>query len=1428
MGANATTIGQGDVTGKIYRSFLLANTPYTFGNQFTNFNYTVAPDNVNLTVTIGTAYGQATVWGDVNSVKRSYEMVPTGGDGGRVAMNLHYLESELNGATEQSLVTGDFDCGPDGAPLGDEHGRSSYDFTNNYIGLSGVPMDYFQYNITSHNWRTIFILHNYYTGHTTWDGSTSSSWYEDTNWSNGVPGTAMTAIISDSATTLNDPILPSDNITIGGMQILAGGFLNMNGKTLTIAGYNFNGWEDQSGKSNYSGSTVVLKNNEIVNALKTTIPISGIPHFDTLTINTDAVVTATLNAHIYIAGTFTNNGTFNASGFENTIEYNGGNAQTVISPLNNSYYHLSFSGLGTKILPASAVNILGNLDLSAPITATSNTIVFNGTSAQTISGSSTSALNKITLNNASGLILDKNQAVNDTITFTNGLISTSGSNTLTLGCNAGTLGDSTSRYVNGKLAREYCGIESKFFPIGKGGNYRPLTIARTSGATGTSIIQSEQFESTIAGVLPANTTAFADRFWRISQPTGSQTYTIQINGTGFTPAGTAVILKGNETFEYTLSSLVATTPEYTTAVGVTDFGDFTLGSECLPPTITSHPVANATCELNGTAQFSVSASGTLTYQWQVSTSGTGGTYADISNDAIYSNATTDTLTITNPPLNINGYAYHVVVTSDCGGSSTSNGAVLTVNPQPQGSLSANSICKAEEGFLTWTATAGGTGPFTVIYSNGTVNDTVTNVNSNEPFSVGMHTADKTYTLVSVSNVTCTRTTGFTQGSATVTVNPYISWSGVTSTDWNTASNWCGGIPTSNDNVLIPNAPLNQPIISTSDDGLCNSIIIENGASVTVSTADSLKVSGNMTNAGTISLGVGVLTIAQNTIIENVGLIETKNTTAQPLPISNSLGNSGTVKFSGSAAQTLYTGTFNDIIIDNTAGVTLPPNAVANAQGTLQINSGKLEIGAGRTVLAQNVVNTVGAIGIVIKTAADAPGGSFIFHNAPENPVQAKVDMYSMAYWTWSGSTPTNLKWQFWGIPVRSATVDLNLFYGSYIRKHNEAGWYAGTQPTNLWFYMTQNEPIENIIGYELAQASAKYYNFSGELFNEDIYKVLDYTATGQYPGQHVLSNPYTCGIDIQQIVFGDSAVSEVYLYNSGSYSDWNTATKIGSSPGQYTVSTPATAGAEGIPRTIAPMQGFVVKAIKSSPKATIYIPYATAAITNTERIRAKKADDRVYTVIDVAGSRYSDRMWLFTNPTLTRDYDRSWDGKKINGSSLTPQIFGIENNVNLQIDAVDNVDNTVLGFRKGEDSNYNIKFTHFNIESAYPQLYLFDIQENRMIDISLSETTYNFTASNTTNAPRFKILTSAGVSTEQKKLQVNFTVKYAGNELYIENKTNQAGSLSMYGSNGVEIANYKFASQGITVLKPTFMAGAYIYKTLFENGKTTVGKFIIK
>ncbi len=83
--------------------------------------------------------------------------------------------------------------------------------------------------------------------------------------------------------------------------------------------------------------------------------------------------------------------------------------------------------------------------------------------------------------------------------------------------------------------------------------------------------------------------------------------------------------------------------------------------------------------------------------------------------------------------------------------------------------------------------------------------------------------------------------------------PDGTWTGITNTDWNTDSNWIGGVPTSQTDGTISSYTANQPVISDATTALCNSLIINSGASLTI--AGSAEIT-TVESSGTLTITPG--------------------------------------------------------------------------------------------------------------------------------------------------------------------------------------------------------------------------------------------------------------------------------------------------------------------------------------------------------------------------------------------------------------------------------------------------------------------------------------------------------------------------------------------------------------------------------------------
>ena len=526
---------------------------------------------------------------------------------------------------------------------------------------------------------------------------------------------------------------------------------------------------------------------------------------------------------------------------------------------------------------------------------------------------------------------------------------------------------------------------------------------------------------------------------------------------------------------------------------------------------------------------------------------------------------------------------------------------------------------------------------------------------------------------------------------------------------------------------------------------------------------------------------------------------------------------------------------NDLYVDNERTIGSLINATTK----------RLVIPAGKRLIVNNTITTDGSVDrIYIQSSSTLPTGSLIFHNAQNYPVYATVEMYSKASidkLTNPANSSTWYSWQYFGIPVESASA-VTTFTGSYVRR-----WYEpGTTKSNHWIQLSNDSTLSPFYGYELCQPTPKTFIFTGKLINKDFSTTLGYSYYGAgnaqnalFPGQHIFANPYTAAIDIKQLTFGTETEKSVYMYNTGSFSQWgggqpdDTAvgkTTAGNNPGQYTSATVNTAGSNSIPRQIPSMQAILIKAMSSSVNATFGIVYNSAVVSDTTMQRAPSVIDQpsstqVSTLIDVNGKNAGDRMWVFSDPQCTKKFDNGWDAAKILGSSLTPQLYAIESDGNYQVNAVDDINDTQLAFMAGSDVEYKMTFTHENTKLYYPGIYLVDVVENKVVDITESGSSYSFLAESTPSpVNRFKIVTrhyEKNASDESSELKI-FS---ANGMIFVHNFSSLKGDAMIYDISGHYIRKIQFAANGITEISSNLVAGAYVVKCMTE--KEDIAKRVI-
>lgn len=476
-------------------------------------------------------------------------------------------------------------------------------------------------------------------------------------------------------------------------------------------------------------------------------------------------------------------------------------------------------------------------------------------------------------------------------------------------------------------------------------------------------------------------------------------------------------------------------------------------------------------------------------------------------------------------------------------------------------------------------------------------------------------------------------------------------------------------------------------------------------------------------------------------------------------------------------------------------------------------------------LSGQLINNGNAAALVIKADETKANGSLIF--ASGSP-QATVEMYSKAWWNLNEVINSKYNWQFMTIPVQNISDVTSVFDGGYVRVHNEAGWGAGLGdvPLKRWTQLPNGASMQYDKCYEIVQPTPRFYTFTGTLFNGNINRSLSYTpkitnVQGEYPGQHLIGNPYTTAIDITQIQFGANMEETVYIYNTGTFNSWgNNKAASGTNPGQY-VAIPKNIASQttpiGLQRQIPSMQAFLVKCTTAS---TIDISYNTAKTKNTETQRISHTPALPWLRIELKGAtKGGDMLWLFKKDGTSREFDNGWDGYKINGDIGMPRIFDSELISNYQINTMPDFNETKLGFRAGNgDTQYTLSFDNYNLSETYAELYLLDKNTNQLVDIR-NKCEYSFTATNTTTTEeRFKILTYRPVSTSNTVIKAN--VFYIDSRLTFQNFADQHTKFYLYDINGRKILETKIQRGETRIVDLKLIPGIYICSVLSNNQYT--------
>ncbi len=404
--------------------------------------------------------------------------------------------------------------------------------------------------------------------------------------------------------------------------------------------------------------------------------------------------------------------------------------------------------------------------------------------------------------------------------------------------------------------------------------------------------------------------------------------------------------------------------------------------------------------------------------------------------------------------------------------------------------------------------------------------------------------------------------------------------------------------------------------------------------------------------------------------------------------------------------------------------------------------------------------TVGAQGI---QGAASDGSSIIIDNLKTGAgflrispaYQGTMPRATMRYQTRSTlDTGANedATWQYFGAPGKD--VQFTVDYITWLYQWNEK---------QNWVKQNGTLTFEPFAGYAITQYGQPTYSLVAQAINTDTTLVLTKTPeeSGGMDGNNLFANSFMAPIDAKNFTeedFSGNLEKTFYLFNSGSWNQWNGQNEKDSTiggngsttPGQY-CAIPALSskflGSEEI-TTIPPMQGVYVIANEDSAKIHLsYDKHVWQAGTNNstdmhEPMRAPQylsADwaydfRRIRIQINSANSG-ADRMYIIQESTTTRDYDNGYDAPNQTAEGLT-NIYTTEPFGKMEVSCANNIDSMYIGFQAGKDTQYTLTFSALVGDS----LYLHDLENDSIIRMMEGDQYHFLAAPYSINNHRFQLL----------------------------------------------------------------------------------------
>ena len=343
-------------------------------------------------------------------------------------------------------------------------------------------------------------------------------------------------------------------------------------------------------------------------------------------------------------------------------------------------------------------------------------------------------------------------------------------------------------------------------------------------------------------------------------------------------------------------------------------------------------------------------------------------------------------------------------------------------------------------------------------------------------------------------------------------------------------------------------------------------------------------------------------------------------------------------------------------------------------------------------------------------------------------------------------------WQYIGLPVVETTKNPT-FEGMWVRaydeKLNDANHYY-----RKWTAVKNTDKMKAFMGYEVApvkEGSKGVHKIQGKLnlCEQTIeltrqasvviaVKGANDNAKRYGLGYNIVGNSFMAGVDIKNIKLasGEDGVkmdNTVYIFTTGSWDDWkNQNGKSIKAKGGYEAVPIDKAGEGGITRTLAPMQGFMVKynnPVYSEKTGTLTIPYKGLK-SEAEPLRAKSfvmdGDfNRGSVMVTMDNGKVVDKFWTYQEEDATPAYDSQLEGEKLNMGE--PSVFATTTDgKNVQISSLPSLIGSTFSVETAKDETYNMELNTWSLN--YQNLKLVDLKTKTVIPFNNGKARYFFTA----------------------------------------------------------------------------------------------------